>query len=168
MHQCHSRQLTLLLLALSLKPPSNKRNPNLQNSVYFMSRPACSPSTVVCVAGMGAKLTTYYRRKSPADNDHMRLMKGKPSALPRGHIGSLQQTFHNRAMCKDDVPCMWGILQPGIEWQIICSAAGTLLWSTRHLHAVAFTQDTCSCCSCFAWRSCPQIGESVKIPMDTL
>lgn len=37
------------------------------------SRRTCDPT-----AGMGAKLTTYYRRGSPTDNDHQRLMKGVP------------------------------------------------------------------------------------------
>ena len=33
-------------------------------------------SQMCFVPGMGAKLTTYYRRSSPTDNDHQRLMKG--------------------------------------------------------------------------------------------
>ena len=32
---------------------------------------------VVFCAGMGAKLTTYYRRKSPTDSDYQRLLKGE-------------------------------------------------------------------------------------------
>lgn len=33
----------------------------------------CALKSVVS-AGMGAKLTTYYRRKSPTDNEHQRLL----------------------------------------------------------------------------------------------
>ena len=85
---------------------------------------------------MGAKLTTYYRKKSPTDNEHLRLLKGNKLLLVQATIQCRLPVFPIPAVCLHTCIACWSHPR-----QYVISTI--TVWTASNVESVHFT-DACA------------------------